>query len=221
MNKLSKRLFKISKLVEGRIVCDVGCDHGKLAQFLLRKNKVDFMYVSDISLPSLAKAIKLLDRYGYTNYRALCCDGLSGYDGLRIDECIIAGMGGEEIIKIISNSPIKINSFILSPQHNIVEVKNYMINKGYAILQDKIIKDGHKFYNIFKCKLGMECSEYSESELRFGKDYNSEEVYDLLDYLDYEEKKVNTLINQVNEERKTELRVYLKLIEKTRKDWKV
>ena len=40
MSKIGKRLETIADLVNGNIVCDVGCDHGKLAKFLFEKNKV-------------------------------------------------------------------------------------------------------------------------------------------------------------------------------------
>ena len=63
MNKMSKRLIKISELVSGKIVADVGCDHGKLAKSLLDNKKVDFIYVSDISAESLKKAEVLLANY--------------------------------------------------------------------------------------------------------------------------------------------------------------
>ena len=150
MNKLTKRLAMVASIVSGKIIADVGCDHGKLSEYLLDNGIVDFAYVSDISKGSLQKAIDLLSTKKH-NFQAICTDGLIGYKGINdIDQCIIAGMGGNEIVKIISSAPISINSYILSPQHNVLETKKYMISQGYAIDYDIIIKDKHKFYNIFK-----------------------------------------------------------------------
>ena len=77
-------------------------------------------------------------------------------------------MGGDEIINIIKSSPIDINTYILSPQHNISDVKKFMISSGYSINYDKIIKDGHKFYNILKCQKGIN-NGYTDVNLHFGK----------------------------------------------------
>ena len=59
MSKLSKRLQVIADLVNKNNVCDVGCDHGKLVEYLLSNKIVDYAIVSDISQPSLNKAIEL------------------------------------------------------------------------------------------------------------------------------------------------------------------
>ena len=79
MSKLSKRLQTIANVVTKKVVCDVGCDHGLLAEYLLEKNIVDFVYVSDISKPSLDKAINLLSKK-YNTFQAICTNGLLGYD---------------------------------------------------------------------------------------------------------------------------------------------
>ena len=118
MSKLPKRLQKIAELVTKRNICDVGCDHGKLSDYLLNNGMVDSVIVSDISAPSLQKAIDLLKKHNY-KFESICCDGLKGYSGRQVDQCIISGMGGDEIIKIISSSPIEINSFILSQTRSI------------------------------------------------------------------------------------------------------
>lgn len=215
--KLSKRLMMVASVVTGDVVCDVGCDHGKLSYYLLKNNLVKFAYVSDISKPSLEKAEKLLSENSL-NFESIHCDGLLGFKGKKVDECIITGMGGDEIINIISKSPIKINSFTLSPQHNIIEVKKFMLKKGYNILFDKIIKDGHKFYNIFKCVMADNIENYSEINLLFGKDY-LEEKNDIRDYLKFEWNKINNLYNKVNDQRREELAKYLEMIKKAQKDW--
>ena len=138
MIKISKRLLKISELVKGNIVADVGCDHGKLSEYLLKQKLCEKVIVSDISKSSLQKAINLLSKEKL-NFESIHCNGLVGYKDKVIDECIISGMGGDEIIKIISSSPIDIKSYILSPQHNIIDVKKFMLDNGFMLTFDKIV----------------------------------------------------------------------------------
>lgn len=217
--KLSKRLLKIANIVSSEVIADVGCDHGKLSYYLLKNNIVKKAYVSDISKPSLNKAEILLSKENL-NFSSICCDGLKGFKNTQIDECIIAGMGGDEIINIINNSPIEINSFILSPQHNIISVKKYMLNRGYSIVFDKIIKDGHKFYNIIKCVKGSSV-ENNSVNMYFGFNYTEEEKVELREYLSSELNKANILYDRVDENKKSELSEYIKLIKDAQKDWKL
>lgn len=194
MSKLSKRLQTIANLVGGDIVSDIGCDHGKLAEYLLENKIVKKMIVSDISAPSLQKAIDLLGVGNYA-FEAICCDGLKGYNNKQIDQCIISGMGGDEIMQIISNSPIQIRSFILSPQHNNIEVKKFMLNVGYNIDYDIIIKDKGKFYNIFRCNKGDHVSTFNDFDLLFGKDNFISQDSDINEFVDYETGKLEKLFS--------------------------
>ena len=195
MSKLSKRLQTVANLVSGNIVADIGCDHGKLAEYLLENSVVKKMIVSDISAPSLQKAIDLLCISNY-NFEAICCDGLQGYQGKDIDQCIISGMGGDEIMHIISNSPIQINSFILSPQHNNIDVKKFMLNAGYNIDYDIIIKDKGKFYNIFRCNKSNNIVEkLNEFDLLFGKNNFNTDDSDVDEFVEYEIGKLEKLFS--------------------------
>ena len=216
MNKISKRLNFISDLVDKKIVCDVGCDHGKLINYLFENNKITFAYVSDISMPSLNKAINLLS-YGKYKFDWIHCDGLSGYSDKSVEQCIISGMGGDEIIKIIDNSPIEINSFILSPQHNNIDVKRYMLSKSYNIVFDMIIEDKGKFYNILKFEKSDNIEDLSEFDLYFGHDNFINESSQIDKYIISEIKKTENLLEMVNESRKEELLKYLELLQIAKK----
>lgn len=213
MCKLPKRLKLIYGLVDEKVVADVGCDHGKLAYELLRSKKCDFVYVSDISAPSLKKAEMLLGEY--KNFEAICCDGLKGYKDKIVDECVISGMGGEEIMGIISSSPIEIDKFILSPQKNEVKVKEFMLNLGYGIEFDKIMFDKGKFYRVFKCVKGSALRPKDKVELEFGADSFGTE--DFLNFVEYMTNKINNIISSSNGEREKELTNYLDLLKSASK----
>lgn len=220
MSKLSKRLQTIADIVSGSIVCDVGCDHGLLARYLLDQSKVDFIYVSDISKPSLDKAINLLSN-SYTNFEAICTNGLLEYQGIdKIDECIISGMGGNEIINIINSSPINIESYILSPQHNIIETKQFMLSNGYKIIFDIIIKDKDKFYSIFKCKKSNDKVILSKLHLSFGKDSFINKDSDIREYISYEENKLKKLLDKVDEKTKNVMMEKCELLNEAKKELK-
>lgn len=194
-NLLPHRLQKIASLVDARYICDVGCDHGKLAEYLLREKIVEKAIVSDISLPSLNKAIDLLSKFNY-NFEYIHCDGLSGYLGKNVEQCIISGMGGDEIMSIVEKSPIHIPSYILSPQHNNIAVKKFMLNAGYIIDYDIIIKDKGKFYNIFRCRYSGEKIDMLEFDLYFGKANFEDKDSNIKEYVECEMEKTKKILEQ-------------------------
>jgi len=221
MSKISKRLKTIADNVSGKIVCDVGCDHGLLAEYMLDNGIVDFAYVSDISMPSLKKAEILLASKYSSKFKSICTDGLLGYKGIdNIEECIISGMGGNEIINIIKNSPIDIDTYILSPQHNIIETKKFVLSHGYDITYDIIIKDKQKFYTIFKCSKSNHVKNYTDYELLIGRNNFTDKLSDIKEYVDYELNKLSLLIERVDNNTRNEILERSKLLNEAKKELK-
>ncbi len=219
MNKLTKRLTLISDLIDEKIIADVGCDHGKLTRFLFDEGKIDFAFVSDISEQSLMKAIDILSPY-QGRFLSICCDGLKGYESnAKIDECVIAGMGGFEIKKIIENSPITINKYILAPQHDEIELKKYLIENNFKIDFDIIILDKGKFYNIIKCVKSDKKLKADEFDLMFGKDNFTNKLSDLSQFVN---KKLDKLLEIKSRQKVKSLELDQKIcfFEKAKKELK-
>ncbi|MBO7218506.1 MAG: SAM-dependent methyltransferase [Clostridia bacterium] len=210
--KLDYRLSEIAKHVNGSVICDIGCDHGKLSYHLLNTGVVDFVYISDISAPSLEKAVNLLNYHNLQQkYNAIVSDGFKAYPtNISIDTAIISGMGGIEIKKILSNNNTNVKKYVLQPQHNEYDLKEYLANNGYNILKDYIIKQKDKFYNIIVCEKGSR--EYEDFELYFGKENFNLNMPDFRSYLNFELDKTNKIVECVDENKKIKLKKYLDMI---------
>lgn len=166
---LTYRLNEIYSHLIGDGLCDVGCDHGKLCV----KAKLDGfkrVVATDISEPSLNKAIELAKSCG-VEIEAVCTDGLSGVELDGIDNVVIAGMGGLEIINILTNAPSRVKNYVLSPNTKNVELRKYLLENGYGIKRDYTIEDA-KFYTIIVCG-DYPKVDYSDAEIEFGKEYLS------------------------------------------------
>lgn len=147
---------------------DVGCDHGYCARHVLKSGKCGDVLITDISAKCLAKAEKLLQEYiAAGKCRAVCCDGLAGVPE-NCGQVLIAGMGGEEIIKILSEGFIP-EKFILQPMKNADKLRKFLIDRGCKITYDGIFRD-EKFYFVIKGERSGGNAGYSPAELAFGKD---------------------------------------------------
>ena len=144
---------------------DVGCDHGYVANAMLKSGKCKFCYITDISAECLKKAEDLLSENFSGNFKSIVTDGLKGVP--KVEQVLIAGMGGEIISEILKNADFLANRLVLQPMKNPEKVRETVLKSGYRILKDYTFKDG-KFYDLIVCEKGEDF--YTVDELVYGRD---------------------------------------------------
>ncbi|MBQ8323419.1 MAG: SAM-dependent methyltransferase [Clostridia bacterium] len=155
---------------------DVGCDHGYCSEFVLENGLCDKVIFSDVSKGSLQKAQTLLARY-VKEGRAVGVLG-DGFYGVPNDteEVLIAGMGGSEIVSILSDKKYGFipKYFVFQPMHDAEKLRRYLVENGARIERDFTFEDG-KFYDlIVGGKASGERQSYTDAEYEFGKENLSE-----------------------------------------------
>lgn len=171
---LSKRLQCVAEEI-GRVhsFADIGTDHGKLVIYALRKGLCEKVIAVDISANSLAKARAEADNLGLTEkIEFICGDGLLPLRE-NPDVTVIAGMGGNEIVKILSERLLP-SRYILMPHQDAHAVRLFMRTKGLRVLKDYVIEDG-KFYTLIVCEAGK--NDYSDSEIILGRNYPPNDAF--------------------------------------------
>lgn len=154
---------------------DVGCDHGYCTLHALKSGKCKTAVISDVSAKSLSKAERLLKDYITAGRcRPVCCDGLKDI-GTDTDLVLIAGMGGMEIIKILTEGFIP-QRFIFQPMKNSKELRKFLLDNGCKITVDDIFYDG-KYYFLIKGEREGGTSEYTGEQLMFGRDSLTNPVF--------------------------------------------
>ena len=147
---------------------DIGCDHGYCTQYMLERGLCRTAVITDISAGSLRKAERLLADYiSSGRVQSVCCAGLSGVPQ-DVDEVLIAGMGGEEILSILEEGflpPV----LVLQPMKHAPKVRRFLLERGYAIERDFTFTDG-KHYDLLRAVRGGEARAYSARDLAFGYD---------------------------------------------------
>ncbi len=165
MNYRLEKLFSLLDNCEN--FADVGCDHGYIAQAALSRGLCSHAYVTDISAPSLQKAVELLEDDFKGKFTPILCDGLEKVP--FSDQVLIAGMGGEEIIKILQKSPYKPIKALFQPMKNADKLRKYLHLEGYGIVRDFMFFDGGKYYEVVKAVLGVK-DNYTEEEELYGRE---------------------------------------------------
>lgn len=165
MDRITKLCAYLDKCA---VFADVACDHGYCTKYMLDNGLCGRAIVSDISEKSLSKAQVLLADYIKNGVcRAVCCNGLEKVKGA--DTVLIAGIGGEEIIKILSTAEIPQN-FVFQPMKNAKELRSFLLQRGCVLTCDDIFTDGKNYYFIIKGKARGRKRKYSEACLEYGAD---------------------------------------------------
>lgn len=201
---LSKRLSKlVSKVPQCDTLLDVGCDHGFVAYELKTQGVAKNVMLSDISEKSLEKARELFAK-NHIQAEFFVSDGIKSIQK-KFDFCIIAGMGGLEIMNILQDG--KIDNALLQPMNHIAELRLYLVQSGYKIVDDEIIFDG-KFYNMINVKKGEDI--LTELEMMFGRTNLQNRSVDFVQYLKEQLRKKERILKGVpNGEKHDELSKYI------------
>ncbi|MFB0971569.1 MAG: class I SAM-dependent methyltransferase [Neofamilia sp.] len=198
--KLDNRLKEIVKILgKNEIVVDVGCDHGYVANYLIEEDLAKLVYATDISKPSLEKNIEFSKLRGNENkVISILGNGLFPVKDKNFDAVIMAGMGGELIMKIIDDAFdfIQKKTIILQPMTARVELRKYLGEKGFKIEKESIIRDGNKFYEIIRAVPGEKIE--STSFYYFGNNLVEECNETLIEYVEFLLEKNRVYLEQAN-----------------------
>jgi len=143
----------------GNRLVDVGCDHGYLSIYLVRKGICPRALAMDVRKGPLAGAEEHIAEYGLGNYiETRLSDGLGAYAAGEADTLVCAGMGGRLMEKIITdgrNRMGQLRELILQPQSQLREFRVFLRKAGFCVTaEDAVCEDG-KYYFAMKVVLAQ------------------------------------------------------------------
>ncbi len=215
--KLTPRLNSIALLVDkGSSVVDVGTDHGYIPLFLITNGLANKCIATDVNEGPLNAAKETLDLFGITDKVSLRLgDGLGTIkNNDDVNTVIIAGMGGETIIKIIKDGLEKIQGccLILQPMTEVVAVRKFLMEHSFKIVDEVIAPEGQRFYEILKVVKSPVNVLLTQKELRFGPVLLKNRGETLLNYLKKQSKKnkviIENMLNSDNTDEKIKVLQY-------------
>lgn len=214
------RLQEIANQIENvNVVADIGADHGYLTKMLIEQGRAKHVIATDISEPSLQKTEMLAKRFGFENKIEIRVgDGLDPiFKEDKVEVCVIAGMGGYEIIKILSSQDLKnIKIFVFQPAQNASNLREFLTQNGFEIVFDEIVKDQKKFYSTIRAIKNDTNKKLQKSQILFGISCQNTKNPDFFEYLkEYISKRQKLLSQKIETEKiKKELEIALELLNK-------
>lgn len=207
---LSVRLKAVADLVdENKVVADIGCDHALLSIYLVENKVTNKVYAIDNKKGPLAKANENISLSGLNEQIITLLD-----DGLThlpedVDVAVMAGIGGLLATQMLEKASRLPKTIIIQANNHLKELREYLCNKGFVIVNESILFDSGLFYEIIKVNKGQQ--ELSNEDMMFGpllRKEKSKLFYDKwtkqLEHLEYiyqknsKSDKLNDVIDLIN-----------------------
>ena len=159
--KLSDRLERIAAKAAGvteGYAADVGTDHGFVPIRLIESGKVKHVVAMDVRKGPLERACEHVEEYHMEDQiETRLSDGLKELKPGEADTVIIAGMGGELMLRILRDGAHVRNSvkhYILSPQSELSVFRHGLEELGFSIVEEEMLLDEGKYYVILHVSPG-------------------------------------------------------------------
>ena len=155
MIKLSKRMYAVAAMVtNGYVLADVGTDHAYVPIALVQQKKIPRAIAMDINKGPLMHATEHIAMCQLEDYiETRLSDGVEGLKINEADSILIAGMGGELVIHILTEGEEvcrQAKELILQPQSELWKVRKFLREHKYKIIDEDMVLEDGKYYPMMK-----------------------------------------------------------------------
>lgn len=170
---MNKRLKKVYDCIRpGMGVIDVGTDHGYLPAALAASDYPGRIFASDIRPEPLHAAERTAARAGVSErIEFLLCDGLALCPPDAVDTIVIAGMGGDTIVKILDEAEFCMDRrylLVLQPMTKPEVLRYWLAYNEFEILSESFVQEAGGLYQILTARFGGKTT-LNDAELFVGK----------------------------------------------------
>lgn len=174
--QLSTRLARVGEFVpENSRLADIGSDHAYLPVALVLQNKLNFAVAGEVVSGPYEAARKQVRKNGLEGQIVVrLADGLAAVQQAdEINVVTICGMGGTLIRDILEagwqNQQLQGHErLILQPNIGEKTLRNWLTDHGYTILEEDILEENNKIYEIIVAHRETTRTAYSDKERLFG-----------------------------------------------------
>ena len=155
--RLSERLERVVSFVRPcASAADIGTDHALVPVELVRRGIVKKALAMDVRPGPLSRAKEQISRAGLSDQiEPRLSDGLAALKPQEAETVIIAGMGGELIIRILTvgrHMWDSVAQWVLSPHSEVFKVRGWLLENGFSIEKEDMVCEDGKYYVLMDVK---------------------------------------------------------------------
>ena len=138
----------------GNVLADIGTDHAYVPIALIQQKKIPRAIAMDVNAGPLHHASENIAMCQLEDYiETRLSDGVWGLTVNEADSILIAGMGGELTIRILTEGEEvcrNAKELILQPQSELRKVRKFLREHKYKIIDEDMILEEGKYYPMMK-----------------------------------------------------------------------
>ncbi len=179
---LSVRLMAVHDMAvsdicrDNKRIIDVGSDHGHLSLYSLMNNDFEYAVLTDIHEDPAKRSEQTMRMYGMSDRSSVyCTDGLDGIELMIGDVIVMAGLGGNNMIDIMtrvldreSEDLMRSLVWILQPQKSSDKLREFLFVNGFEIKDETSCEDREINYLIIKAVYTGKKTDYSLVDKFYG-----------------------------------------------------
>ena len=186
---------------QGSRVADIGTDHGYIPIWLVEQGIAASALAMDVRKGPLLRAQEHIAQHGLED--RICTrisDGLTALEPGEADTVVIAGMGGELILKILKNGGHvrkSVERWIFSPQSELALFRHGLEELGLSICRETMLCEDGKYYTVMMAEPGRMYYE-RECSYRYGDILIRQNDPVLREYLEKERRLLEQIRRQLS-----------------------
>ncbi|ADU20702.1 tRNA (adenine(22)-N(1))-methyltransferase [Ruminococcus albus] len=153
---MDKRLLTCVSLCRGRVIADIGTDHGYLPCYMAAEGLCDKAYACDVAEKPLESAAAHISQNGLEDKVTpiLSC-GLEKVPAEGLTDIVIAGMGGELIARILEDcrwlkTAEPALNLVLQPMTKWDTLRRWLYENGFEVRGEKPCTSGRFVYSVMQ-----------------------------------------------------------------------
>ncbi|VWX38027.1 tRNA (adenine(22)-N(1))-methyltransferase [Exiguobacterium oxidotolerans] len=212
---LDQRLKKVvSYIPQGAVLADIGSDHAFVPCYCIQQGLVERAIAGEVNVGPMEAAqgqVALVQLDEQIEVRL--GSGLTVLAPGEVTAVTIAGMGGTLIATILEEGKAHLSGeerLILQPNVDAVDVRKWLLEHGYALLSEAIVKENGKIYEILVAEKGEEMIYAEDADIRkwellFGPQLMREKAPAFIEKWQAEQQKRQFILEQMQRGNDSEL----------------
>lgn len=175
MTILLKRLQAVADMIiSNKKLADIGADHAYLSLYVIENNLAPAVVIGELgdgpyqrsrqAVQAGRLAQKISVRQG---------DGLEVLAEGEVSTVVLAGMGGDTIVEILSRDKQKARSFeryVFQPMSKAGVLRQFLAEHGWPVIEEVLIWENEKYYQVIASEPGQKPYQLSALETELGRD---------------------------------------------------
>ncbi|MGA9226061.1 MAG: tRNA (adenine(22)-N(1))-methyltransferase TrmK [Mesobacillus sp.] len=206
--KLSNRLEAVANNIpQGARLADIGSDHAYLPCNVVKKGIVPGAIAGEVAEGPYQSALEQVQSENLTaEISVRKGNGLDVIQPGEVDCITIAGMGGTLISNILDRGKTKldgVNRLVLQPNVGSFAVRSWLIDNGWELMREEILKEDGKIYEILVAERGEPLKPFQQRNLEagilFGPFLMGEKSLIFIEKWNQEKKNWERILSQLND----------------------